>query len=146
MESQRVGDTKWGLGVKLMCSASGYLVPAPQGHWPCVNTFHVPYLEVCVSSLFYSIPLRRRTLSPHITRTMYSCPAVVLIHFRWQYIWLHGTTGQPMIYFLRTEVSISKQIRVLFYKASKRLIVLKCRTLPPRRTILNLVFASSSKP
>lgn len=67
-----------GLGSQV-CSASGYLVPAPQGHWPCVNTFHVPYLEVCVC-LLYSIPLRR-TLSPHIsslptttTRTMYSCP------------------------------------------------------------------------
>lgn len=111
---------------------------------------HIPRSLPGGVCLLYSIPLRR-TLSPHTTRTMYSCPcpralAVFLIHLSWKYVWLHGTTIQPMIYFLRTEVSISKQIRVLFYKASKRLIVLKYRTLPPRRTILNLTFASSSKP
>lgn len=111
---------------------------------------HIPRSLPGGVCLLYSIPLRRRTLSPsdhdHENYVQYSCPAVVLIHLRWQYIWLHGTTVQPMIYFLRTEVSISKQIRVLFYKSSKRLIVLKCRTLPPRRTILKLIFASSSKP
>lgn len=115
-----------------MCSASGYLVPAPQGHWPCVNTFHVLYLEVCVSSLFYPSPppyivsFRPRPLCIiAVPLSSLSTSADNIFDY------MFGTTIQPMIYLVRTEVSIYKQIRVLFYKASKRLIVLKYRTLPP---------------